>query len=91
MEREAKVCYTAYNEVLQQVTEFANRNSIGLVLRFNSEEIDPDERGSVLQGVNRTVVYQRNLNITGPILERLNRGAAPAEEVGARPGIPMRR
>jgi Skp family chaperone for outer membrane proteins len=91
MDREAKVYYTAYQEVLEQVTAFSQANRIGLVLRFNGEQIDPQERNSVLQGVNRAIVYQRNLNITEPIIERLNRGVAPAAAVGARPGLPPRR
>lgn len=90
LEREAKVYYTAYQEVLQQVTELSHRHSIGLVLRFNSDEIDPKERESVLQGVNRAIVYQSNLNITGAVVESLNRGVAP-QGVSARPGLPPRR
>jgi hypothetical protein len=90
MEKEAKVYYSAYMDAIQQVSDFASRHNIGLVLRFNGEEIDPKERNSVLQGVNRAVVYQRNLNITEAIVQELNRGAAP-RNAGARPAIPQRR
>jgi Skp family chaperone for outer membrane proteins len=90
MEREAKVYYAAYMETVRQVSEFAHKHNIGLVLRFNGEEIDPKERSSVLQGVNRSIVFQRNLNITEQILHELNRGAAP-RNAGARPAIPQRR
>jgi Skp family chaperone for outer membrane proteins len=92
MEREAKLYYSAYMDTLQQVGDFASRYNISLVLRFNGEEIDPKERGSVLQGVNRAVVYQRNLNITDQIVQELNRGSAPRNANAPRPAAaPQRR
>jgi Skp family chaperone for outer membrane proteins len=90
LEREAKVYFHAYMEVVEQVAEHAQRNGIVLVLSYNGEPIDPQDRGSVLQGVNRAVVFQRMLDITPHILDRLNRGAAP-QSVGTRPAIPQRR
>ncbi len=91
MDREARAYYQAYQEVLEHVTAFAHKHGIGLVLRFNDEPIDPQERASVLQGVNRSVVYQRDLNITGAIVQELNRGAVAPAAVGARPAAPQRR
>jgi hypothetical protein len=90
MEHEARVYYATYMETVRQVSDFAAKYDIGLVLRFNGEDIDPKERASVLQGVNRAIVYQRNLNITEQILQELNRGAAP-RNAGARPAAPQRR
>ncbi len=80
LENEAKVYYATYNEVIAAVSQFAERNRIGLVLRFNGDEIDPTDRGSVLQGVNRAVVYQRNLDISDLILTMVN-GSAPQTPV----------
>ncbi len=77
LEREAKVYYQVYREVYQAVQEFADSHGISLVLRFNSEEMNPEDRQSVLEGINRGVVYQRNLYIMYEILDRLNR-TAPA-------------
>ncbi|MCO6454447.1 MAG: OmpH family outer membrane protein [Pirellulaceae bacterium] len=91
LEQEAKVYFNAYQEVLAAVSQFADRNGISLVLRFNGKEMDPSQRESVLQGVNRAVVFQRNLNITDYIIERLNAGV-PQESAGVRgPQIPARR
>jgi Skp family chaperone for outer membrane proteins len=90
LEREAKVYYYAYMEVVDQVTAFSQRNGIALVLSYNGEQINPQDRGSVLQGVNRAVIYQKSLDITSNVLDMLNRGAAP-NTVGARPAIPQRR
>jgi len=77
LEREARVYYDVYNEVVNHIRYFANRNGIALVLRFNSEAIEPSSRASVLQGVNRAVVFQQNLNITRDILDQLNPPTGP--------------
>ena len=82
LEREAKVYYNAYKEIEGHVGRFALRNGIGLVLRFSSEDMDPTKRESVLQGVNRGVVYQYNLNITQLILNDLNAGTPPPPRGG---------
>jgi Skp family chaperone for outer membrane proteins len=87
LEAEARVYYNAYTEIVDQVAQFAERNGIGLVLRFTGEQIDPQKRETVLQGVNRAVVYQRHLNITDLILERLNRGSVPNNQVGNTPHL----
>ena len=73
LEREAKVYYLIYKEIENSVKSFAQRARIGLVLRFNSEDMKEDDRTSVLQGVNRAVVYNEGLDITPFIIADLNR------------------
>lgn len=92
MEREAQVYFNAYHEVEAAVADFATRNRIGLVLRYNGEEMDPTQRDSIMQGINRMIVYQNRLNITEIILEQLERGTPPTPAVPAatRPVIPGR-
>ena len=75
LEKEALVYYTIYNEIQKEVKALADTYNIGLVLRFSADAMDPADRQSVLQGVNRPVVYQRNLNITYQILDRLQRAS----------------
>ena len=77
LEREAKVYYNAYQNIEQHVRDFAYANGIGLVLRFSSEQMDPTKRESVLQGVNRAVVFQDRKDITAAILDQLNRRTQP--------------
>ena len=74
LEQEARVYYHVYKEIEQSVQNFSIRNRIGLVMRYNGAEMKEDDRASVLQGVNRAVVYQQGLDITQYILEDLNRG-----------------
>ncbi|MCH5376400.1 MAG: hypothetical protein JJ992_20725, partial [Planctomycetes bacterium] len=90
MEREAQVYFNAYREVEAIVGDFAKRNRIGLVLRYNGEEMDPSQRDSIMQGINRIVIYQDRLNITEMILDQLNRGTPPVPPqqptISQRPG-----
>jgi Skp family chaperone for outer membrane proteins len=98
LQREAKLFHDTYQEVANHVNNFARQNNIGLVLRFSSEAIDPEDRNAVLQGINRNVVYQNQLNITPHILGLVNGGAAPrstpagapAAREALGPGFPQR-
>ena len=67
------------NETLDEshVQRFSDRYQIDLVVRFNSEDMDVGKPETVLQGINRIVVFQRSLNITHHILDELNRGTPP--------------
>jgi Skp family chaperone for outer membrane proteins len=73
LEREAKVYYQTYVEVVEAVTYYAQRQNIGLVLRFNGEPIDPNQREGVLREINKTVVVQNQVDITPDVLALLNR------------------
>jgi Skp family chaperone for outer membrane proteins len=73
MDREAKVYYATYKEVVEVVNYYAKRQGIGLVLRFSGEEIDPNRREDVLREINKPVVMQDSIDITGDILALLNR------------------
>jgi Skp family chaperone for outer membrane proteins len=73
LEREAKVYYQTYLEVVDAVRYYAKRQNIGLVLRFNGDPIDPNRREDVLREINKPVVVQDQIDITGDILVLLNR------------------
>ena len=85
LEEESQIYYSTYNEVVSIIREFSLKHGIGLVVRFNSEDIDQEKRESVLEGINRAVVFQHRLNITTLILDSINRNA-----VAAKPGAPAR-
>jgi Skp family chaperone for outer membrane proteins len=88
LEREAGVYYHIYQEIEKSVKAFAQRARIGLVLRFNSEDMKEDDRASVLQGVNRAVVYNEGLDITPFIIADLNRRPFNPNDKPAGPGLP---
>jgi Skp family chaperone for outer membrane proteins len=84
MEREAKIYYQTYTEVVQAVNYYAKRNNIGLVLRFSGESIDPNRRDDVLREINKQVVMQDSIDITLDVLMLLNsREQSSPQQTGA--------
>jgi Skp family chaperone for outer membrane proteins len=78
LNREAKIYFDTYTQMQEIVASIAGEFNITLVLRFDSEPIDSTDRGQVIQGVNRNVVYQKNLDLTSMVSERMSGGAAAA-------------
>ena len=81
MEREAKVYYQTYLEIVDAVKYYCKRQNIGLVLRFNGEPVDPNRRDDVLREINKPVVIQDQIDITPDVLALINRdqsGGQPA-------------
>jgi Skp family chaperone for outer membrane proteins len=85
LEREAKVYYQTYLEVVEAVGYYAKRHNIGLVIRFNGEPVDPNRREDVLREINKPVPWQDNIDITPDVLALLNRDQ---NAIGARPAGP---
>ena len=74
LQREAQIYHTVYQEILLATDYFCKQNGIDIVLRFNGDPVDPQRPDSVLQFINRPVVwYQPNVDITPVILKDLNR------------------
>ncbi|MEO1495790.1 MAG: OmpH family outer membrane protein [Planctomycetota bacterium] len=75
-EREAGIYYQTYREVDQAIKYYAKQKGISLVVRFNGDEADPNNRDSILRSINKTVHYQDQIDITPDVLGLLNRAAA---------------
>ena len=56
---------------------YAQQNNIGLVLRFNGDQVNPDRPEAILKAINKPVVSQNNIDITPDVLALLNRGGSP--------------
>ena len=84
MEREARVFYETYQDVTREIGKLADRYGISLVLRFDSDKIDPNDRNSVLAGINRPVVFQRKLDLTQEVLQSLGATAGATAETAPR-------
>ena len=82
LEREAKVYYQTYLEVVDAVKYYAKRQGIGLVLRFNGEAVDPNRRDDVLREINKPVVVQDQIDITPDVLMLINRDQSGGQPVG---------
>lgn len=78
LNREALVYYETYQQMQSVVGSLANQYGISLVLRFDSEKIDATNRAEVIKGVNRAVVYHRQLDLTNAVTEAMNARAAQA-------------
>ncbi len=95
MDREAQIHFEVYGELKQAVTQYATLFGYEVVIRFSRDEIDPEDRGSVLSGINQPLVFHDPKNdITVPILDYLNRESGPrsprvsAQPSGARAAAP---
>jgi len=91
LEREAKIYYQTYLEVNSVVKYYAERHNIGLVVRFNGEEPDPNRREDVLKAINKPVVFQNQIDITPDILALLNRDGAQQQATNPGSQLPPRR
>ena len=75
LRREAREHYYAYQQVIAAVARVCQKHNISLVLHYDSAPIDPANPNSILKGINRIVVYQQRLDITGLVLQELNQVA----------------
>ncbi len=72
MTQEAKIYYDTYLQMQNIVTTAAQANNIAMVLRFDSSEINKDDRGSVVALVNRGIVFQSKSDITDFVIKQMN-------------------
>ena len=83
MQREAQLHYDTYVEVTNQIARYCQSEGIQLVLRYNSEEMDPENPASIMQAVNGNVIFHRNhKDITDAIIREVGTAAAAASLPG---------
>ena len=58
------------------LSSLSSEYGISLVLRFDSETVDANNRGEVIKGVNRAVVYQQGLDLTSMVIEKMSNNVA---------------
>jgi Skp family chaperone for outer membrane proteins len=83
VDREARIYFDTYVEVTQTIKLYAEHKGIGLVLRFNGEEADPNNRESILRSINKAVHFQNSVDITPDVLAYVNRPATADTRGGA--------
>ena len=95
-QRQAKIYYNVYQEVLQVTDYFCKQHGIDVVLQIKGDPVNPEVAESVIPYINKQVVwYADDLDITKQILGELNRTAInpprSADERGAamRPASPF--
>ncbi len=84
MNREAKLHYDTYQQVTTVIGEYCNSRNIQLVLRYNSEKMDPSQPGSIMEKVNGNVVYYLpQKDVTAEILQQIKQLSATANSGNA--------
>jgi len=78
LNREAQIYFDTYQKMQGVVESLAGQHGISLVLRFDSEQIDADNRAEVIKGVNRAVVYHRRLDLTNAVSSAMGPRTAQA-------------
>jgi Skp family chaperone for outer membrane proteins len=91
VQREARIYYTVYQEILQEIEYFCNAQGIDMVLRFSGDPVDVEDPNKVLARMNQDVVwYSKDRDITGYILQAiLKRGESTGvnPQVGQNPNV----
>lgn len=89
LQQEAKIYHDVYNEILQQVEHIARQHGYVMVLRFNGDRVNRDNPEDVLRDINKSVIWFDNRrDITGLVLEQLNKQRGGARVSDGRSGIP---
>ncbi len=81
MIREAKLLHQTYEQMKQVVGSAAKTNGISLVLRFDSTPMNAENPKDVMQGVNRSVVFHDQLDLTSMVISTM--GPVTAEYAAA--------
>jgi Skp family chaperone for outer membrane proteins len=71
--KEAASYAVHYHEMEKVVRDIAARRELRLVLRFSGQDFNDKDRNSVLQAVNRPVVFQDQLDITDEVIKSINK------------------
>lgn len=69
--REARIYHQTYEQMKKVVESAAQKNGISLVLRFDSTPVNPEHRAEVIKGVNRSVVYHDQLDLTSMVINAM--------------------
>ncbi len=78
MRREAQIYKTIYLEAVDVVKRYAEHFHYTLIIRFNGAKLDSADPKTLIQSLNRQVVYHRfEDDITGSVIEFLNRNYTP--------------
>lgn len=71
LDQEAELYLATYQEIQGHVEQLCVEYGITLVLRYDSTPIDKSDRASVIKGVNRPIIFQRNLDLTNHVIPKV--------------------
>ncbi|MFT5526040.1 MAG: Skp family chaperone for outer membrane protein, partial [Pirellulaceae bacterium] len=80
--KEAKIYFATYQEISNIVAAIAHQKGAVVVLNYSGDEMDSNDRTSIIKGVNRAVVFQNaNADITDWVLAEITRRNALSHNV----------
>lgn len=83
LKQEAQVHFDTYVEISGVISQYCEEYGIQLVLRFNSEEMNPKDPKTVMQQVNGGVIhYAKSADITNEIIKRIAQAKGQASAGG---------
>lgn len=86
IDAEAKIFHDNYQLIAQMVSSVAVTNQIGIVFRYNSEEMDLADKDSLIRGVMKNIVYHdAGLDMTPLVMKMLDAHFARTANAGAQP------
>lgn len=72
LKEEAQLHFDTYVEISNLISQYCDEYGIQLVLRFNSEQMNPKDPRTIMQQVNGGVVYHSNAaDITRNVIQRV--------------------
>ncbi len=87
LKKESEIYHQVYMEVSDAVKKYSKYYGYTLVLRFNREDLNPEDPQGLIQGMNRQVVFhQPEDDMTDSVLSHLNEkygDKAPKREAAA--------
>lgn len=87
-EKEAKIYYTVYQEIMEQVKYHSDKHGIVLVMRFNGDPLDENDPQGIQKELNKAVLYyNKMIDITPIILDAVNPPRANGRPSPTPPGL----
>lgn len=77
LRRETQVYAECYGELQVELEAYCRQHGIALVLRYDSRPVEWSEGAALRDGLQRTVVYQSQRDITLPLLQIVNARRGP--------------
>lgn len=91
LKEESAIYHTIYMEVADAVKKYSKYYGYTLVLRFNREDLNPEDPQGLIQGMNRQVVFhQEEDDMTNSVLEHLNSKFEESASGGSKPAKPVK-
>ncbi|MDZ4687093.1 MAG: OmpH family outer membrane protein [Planctomycetaceae bacterium] len=70
--KEARIYRSVYEQIAREVADFARSREIDLVMRYSMDPLDDSDPKTLIEAMNRQVIYANGLDITADIIEAIN-------------------